>query len=150
VLNGYNNSADAQEHWTISDRLSADIGARFEHVKAVWAGSRGERGFRVGVDRRWREVLGHAGHGDWHVHRHRPGHSVGLALVGGAASEGDGGATSAKIAQVRREEDGAVHDWPLRKPNGAGSRNSFCPRASSKPVHVGVRSSSMIVIERAP
>jgi hypothetical protein len=39
VLNVDNNSAYAQDHWTISDRLSADIGARFEHVKAVSTGS---------------------------------------------------------------------------------------------------------------
>ena len=39
VLNVDNNSAYAQDHWTISDKLSADIGARFEHVKAVSTGS---------------------------------------------------------------------------------------------------------------
>ena len=29
----------SQDHWTISDRLSADIGARYEHVKAVSTGA---------------------------------------------------------------------------------------------------------------
>jgi hypothetical protein len=39
VLNIDNNSAYAQDHWTIGDRLSADIGARYEHVKAASTGA---------------------------------------------------------------------------------------------------------------
>ena len=38
VLNVDNNSAFVQDHWVISDRLSADLGARYEHVKAVSTG----------------------------------------------------------------------------------------------------------------
>ena len=38
VLNVDNNSLYAQDHWTISNRLSADLGARYEHVKAVSTG----------------------------------------------------------------------------------------------------------------
>jgi len=39
VLNVDDNSAYAQDHWTISDRISADIGARYEHVKAASTGA---------------------------------------------------------------------------------------------------------------
>ena len=42
MLNVDNNSVYAQDHWTISDRLSADLGARYEHVQG-------------GVDRRHRQ-----------------------------------------------------------------------------------------------
>ena len=38
VLNVDNHSAFVQDHWIVSDRLSADLGARFEHVKAVSTG----------------------------------------------------------------------------------------------------------------
>jgi outer membrane receptor for ferrienterochelin and colicin len=38
VLNVDNNSLFVQDHWIVSDRLSADLGARFEHVKAVSTG----------------------------------------------------------------------------------------------------------------
>ena len=38
VLNVDNHSAYMQDHWTIGDRLSADIGARYEHVKAASTG----------------------------------------------------------------------------------------------------------------
>jgi hypothetical protein len=38
ALNVDNNSAYVQDHWTIGDRLSADIGARYEHVKAASTG----------------------------------------------------------------------------------------------------------------
>jgi len=38
VLNVDNNSLFVQDHWIISDRLSADLGARYEHVKAVSTG----------------------------------------------------------------------------------------------------------------
>jgi hypothetical protein len=38
VLNVDNNSAYVQDHWTISSRWSADLGARFEHVKAESTG----------------------------------------------------------------------------------------------------------------
>ena len=33
-----NHSAFVQDHWTINNRWSADLGARFEHVKAVSTG----------------------------------------------------------------------------------------------------------------
>ncbi len=39
VMNIDNNSAYVQDHWTVSDRLSADIGARYEHVKAASTGA---------------------------------------------------------------------------------------------------------------
>ena len=39
VLNVDNNSLYGQDHWTISSHLSADLGARFEHVKAVSTGA---------------------------------------------------------------------------------------------------------------
>jgi hypothetical protein len=35
TMNIDNNSAFVQDHWTINDRWSADLGARFEHVKAL-------------------------------------------------------------------------------------------------------------------
>ena len=38
VLNVDNNSLFVQDHWVVSGRLSADLGARFEHVKAVSTG----------------------------------------------------------------------------------------------------------------
>ena len=34
-MNIDNNSLYVQDHWTINSRWSADLGARFEHVKAV-------------------------------------------------------------------------------------------------------------------
>ena len=39
VLNVDNHSLYGQDHWTISDRLSADLGARYEHVKAASTGA---------------------------------------------------------------------------------------------------------------
>jgi hypothetical protein len=38
VLNIDNHSAFLQDHWTINDKWSADLGARFEHVKAASTG----------------------------------------------------------------------------------------------------------------
>src|SRR5262245_6805534 len=38
VINVDNNSLYVRDHWTISNRLSADLGARFEHVGAVSTG----------------------------------------------------------------------------------------------------------------
>jgi Carboxypeptidase regulatory-like domain len=38
VLNVDNHSLFVQDHWVVSNRLSADLGARFEHVKAVSTG----------------------------------------------------------------------------------------------------------------
>lgn len=38
VLNIDNNSAFVQDHWTINGRWSADLGARFEHVRAASTG----------------------------------------------------------------------------------------------------------------
>jgi carboxypeptidase family protein/TonB-dependent receptor-like protein len=38
VLNVDNHSLFVQDHWIINDRLSADLGARFEHVKAISTG----------------------------------------------------------------------------------------------------------------
>ncbi|HEY1910131.1 MAG TPA: carboxypeptidase regulatory-like domain-containing protein [Vicinamibacterales bacterium] len=38
VLNVDNNSLYVQDHWTISSRMSADLGARYEHVKALSTG----------------------------------------------------------------------------------------------------------------
>ncbi|HXI31624.1 MAG TPA: carboxypeptidase regulatory-like domain-containing protein, partial [Vicinamibacterales bacterium] len=38
VLNVDNNSIFVQDHWIVNDRLSADIGARYEHVKALSTG----------------------------------------------------------------------------------------------------------------
>jgi hypothetical protein len=38
VLNIDNNSLFVQDHWVVSGRLSADLGARFEHVKALSTG----------------------------------------------------------------------------------------------------------------
>jgi len=38
VLNVDNNSLFVQDHWAVSSRLSADLGARFEHVKAISTG----------------------------------------------------------------------------------------------------------------
>ena len=38
VLNVDNNSLYVQDHWTINGRLSADLGARYEHVKALSTG----------------------------------------------------------------------------------------------------------------
>src|SRR4030095_8300491 len=38
VLNVDNNSLYSQDHWTINDRWSADLGARYEHVKALSTG----------------------------------------------------------------------------------------------------------------
>ncbi|HEY7286671.1 MAG TPA: TonB-dependent receptor [Vicinamibacterales bacterium] len=39
VLNVDNNSLFVQDHWSITDRMSADLGARYEHVKAVSTGN---------------------------------------------------------------------------------------------------------------
>jgi outer membrane receptor protein involved in Fe transport len=39
VLNVDNNSAYVQDHWTISSKWSADLGARYEHVKALSTGN---------------------------------------------------------------------------------------------------------------
>ena len=39
VLNVDNNSAYVQDHWTISSNWSADLGARYEHVKAASTGN---------------------------------------------------------------------------------------------------------------
>ena len=38
VLNVNNNSFYVQDHWTISGRLSADLGARYENVHALSTG----------------------------------------------------------------------------------------------------------------
>ena len=38
VLNVDNNSLFVQDHWIINDRVSADLGARYEHVKAISTG----------------------------------------------------------------------------------------------------------------
>jgi hypothetical protein len=38
VLNIDNNSLFVQDHWVVNNRLSADLGARFEHVKALSTG----------------------------------------------------------------------------------------------------------------
>jgi len=38
TLNIDNSSLYLQDHWAINDRLSADIGARYEHVKAASTG----------------------------------------------------------------------------------------------------------------
>ena len=38
AMNVNNNAAFVQDHWTINSRWSADLGARFEHVKAVSTG----------------------------------------------------------------------------------------------------------------
>ena len=39
VMNVDSNSLYVQDHWTVSDRLSADLGARFEHVTVESTGS---------------------------------------------------------------------------------------------------------------
>ena len=38
TLNIDNSSVYIQDHWTVNDRISADIGARYEHVTAVSSG----------------------------------------------------------------------------------------------------------------
>ena len=43
TLNIDNNSLYVQDHWTINGRLSADLGARFEHVKALSTGDDRQR-----------------------------------------------------------------------------------------------------------
>jgi len=39
VLNVDNTSAFVQDHWVVNDRISADLGARFEHVRAESTGN---------------------------------------------------------------------------------------------------------------
>ncbi len=38
ILNVDNNSVYAQDHWTLTDKVSADVGARFEHVRTKATG----------------------------------------------------------------------------------------------------------------
>ena len=102
-MNMDNHSFFVQDHWTINDRWSADLGARFEQVNAVSNPATSRASTPAGSCRAWRSAYDVSGDGNqiWHVTYGQYSGRYNEALIGANSPVGNPADDRRRTIRVR-------------------------------------------------